>query len=333
MEPLFSISIINDINAQKEYERHSENKLIIVFVIILVLNALATFQSGRTFSALTVAYWAAFASAMILMTKFNLRREYNSNKLMRNARFQLDFYQDYLTRVNENTSYTVRYNQLYGIIETQTYFIILQSKGSSLARIPKAACSPELQDFLKRLKKSLSNNNKPDRRKAALIIALIVLFYILASIGPAIVTGRVILKTDDLLSEGMDQIRRKQETTTVAGIPNEYGIEGLTEIRFEYESETSKLVVYKDASGYTRIAGFANGDTGLENAIYDDDILYASYEDELITIDENLKFLCPASPLGFEKIDSEGYNVEHEYITFKVGADNVSNTHFYVLYK
>lgn len=331
MEPLFSINLINDDREIKSLISYSMKKLFWFYIIFDCSVLLFQLIFWRTYAFVILMLFVELL--ICIFQKANLKKEYASNKLFSNAEFTIDFYDNYLVKRNENYNVSIPYDKLYDIVETKTHFYFKQSKSKIIINIPLADCSPELYNYIRYSIKAKYFAGVKNRTLIKSILLFVALFAVCVATWAAPLL--FIKSADNLLEEGMEQIRGKSETTTVAGVSNEYGFDDLAEIEYEYKSETSTLVIYKDTKGYTRIAVFANEDIGKGSgyAIYNDDILQPSFTREMIYIDDNLKFICPDSPVDFDKTDTEGWIVEHEYITFKVGADNVRNTHFYVMYK
>jgi hypothetical protein len=92
-----------------------------------------------------------FPILYVILRRMNIKRYYNSNKILKDITEEYEFYEDYLVAKNTNSEAKLEYNKLHKIIETKTNFYIMVAQNQGYI-ISKGVCSNELIEFLKRLR-------------------------------------------------------------------------------------------------------------------------------------------------------------------------------------
>ena len=117
--------------------------------VLLALFVIVTGIIGKVWYAVILAALAPFIS--IFSVYFNAKKNYNSNKALKDAEITIEFYKDHLIQKTEVGSYKLEYDKIAKIIETKTHFYIMISRIQGVL-IPKKDISKELEDHIKSIK-------------------------------------------------------------------------------------------------------------------------------------------------------------------------------------
>lgn len=145
-----------DLYKKYNFEVMKKSKLVVALIIYeVVIVALAA-------AAVMLKKYAILIEAIILFIIVPLltylirvraiKRLYNSNKMTFNQEYVIRFYPDCLIKTSENSSTNIKYNQIYKVIESKENFYIMISTNQGMPII-KSNCSPELIEFIRKLKK------------------------------------------------------------------------------------------------------------------------------------------------------------------------------------
>ena len=98
-----------------------------------------------------VAIAALLPIVSFLSVYLNARKNYNSNKALKDAEIVVEFYDDHLIQKLEVGSYKVEHDKISKIIETKTHFYIMISRNQGVI-IPKKEISKALEKHIKSIK-------------------------------------------------------------------------------------------------------------------------------------------------------------------------------------
>ena len=87
----------------------------------------------------------------IIFKKRNIKKYYESNKILKDVIQEYEFYDKYLIAKNINSEAKIEYDKIFKIIETKNHFYIMVDQNQGYI-ISKEICSDELIAFLKGLK-------------------------------------------------------------------------------------------------------------------------------------------------------------------------------------
>lgn len=90
----------------------------------------------------------AYVVALLAITELQIRKGFNTNKIMQNAKVHFVFYEDRFEVLSASGNNHIEYKQLYKMIETkENFYPMIASNNMFIVR--KADCSEELIDFLR----------------------------------------------------------------------------------------------------------------------------------------------------------------------------------------
>ena len=95
-----------------------------------------------------VVFWCAYISFLFYRRSRNIQKQWNTDKLIKDADVTYRFDDDGFEMTTENSSAKVTYSQIHILIETQTHFYIMTSLHSGCS-IGKADCTHEQCLFIK----------------------------------------------------------------------------------------------------------------------------------------------------------------------------------------
>lgn len=105
----------------------------------------------------------SFPLLLELRLKHQAKEVFEKNKETQNLVMELDFYQDHYEQTSQLGNTSVRYSQLYKILENKTnYYLMISPYLGSI--VLKDNCSPDLIEFLNAQKGRLEGNKKHRRR-------------------------------------------------------------------------------------------------------------------------------------------------------------------------
>lgn len=153
--PLYETSSVIDWEEYGRYSRHLFYRnpgYIAWMLIVLALMAFClVFKMARWQTVAVLAVF--FAAAAVLMPVFSARAYYNSGKAVQNLRQTVRFYSDRLECRGQNGVRVCRYDNICRIYETGTNFYIMIGAREGVILV-KANCTPELTEFVRKLKET-----------------------------------------------------------------------------------------------------------------------------------------------------------------------------------
>ncbi len=152
MEPLFKVSQEYTFAEYKKFTNAvlKWNRIIlsIFFWFAFLSGVLLIWVNGSS----TLAWFLVLFPIIYVINKnMNIKKYYNSNKILQDVTQDYEFYDEYFVTKNINSEAKIEYNKIYKLIETKTNFYIMIAKNQGYI-ISKTVCSEELIDFLKKLK-------------------------------------------------------------------------------------------------------------------------------------------------------------------------------------
>lgn len=132
-------------------------RIIYAIVAIEAIILLISFLFIRDIYLLLVAMFTAVIAILAfgrykLPSERFMKKVYYSDKGRVDLISEIRFYEDHLEDESEIGIIKLKYDDIYGIVETKTNFYIKQSSVLGIL-IDKSACSPELIEFITSLKK------------------------------------------------------------------------------------------------------------------------------------------------------------------------------------
>lgn len=159
MEPLFSVDCIYTFEAYKKFNRTIYTKIakypIKFCIYIALLLALALFSMFVLRNGMPIAIGIFVGTAVILvmipmLRKRSIKKAWDSNKLIRNAEYTINFYDTWFEQISENGTSKVEYSKLYTVIGDDSAFYLMISKNQGIM-VSRQNCSEELAAFIESL--------------------------------------------------------------------------------------------------------------------------------------------------------------------------------------
>ena len=145
-----------DLYKKYNFEVMKKSKLVVILIIyevVMVALAIAAVVLKKySFLIEAIILFIIVPLLTYLVRVRAIKRLYNSCKTTINQEYVIRFYPDCLIKTSENSSATIKYNQIYKIIETKENFYIMISTNQGMP-VVKNNCSPELIEFIRKLKK------------------------------------------------------------------------------------------------------------------------------------------------------------------------------------
>lgn len=127
--------------------------VLIVYEVIVLLLAIASIIMKRyTIFIESVILLIIFPLLTYLIRIRAINKIYYSNKVALNQEYIIRFYPDCIVRITDNSTANFKYDQLYKVIESKENFYIMISANQGIPII-KSNCSPELIEFIRKLKR------------------------------------------------------------------------------------------------------------------------------------------------------------------------------------
>lgn len=148
MEILYSTSTKNTYEEFKrfswEYVKRSKKFIALFIFFELMMAFLAVLCKDAIFAIGAIIY----PFAIVFAQNRQIKKVFNSNKLLQNVETRYDFYADFFTAQQPNGNSKVEYNQLYKIMETKSnfYLMIAQNQGYI---VKKQGGEDDLAEFLR----------------------------------------------------------------------------------------------------------------------------------------------------------------------------------------
>jgi len=134
MDALFKSSMKYTYEEYKKFTNAVIMSKTIIAVLLLELILLATAYVSQNYYVLIVV--AIFPIIFAIMQNINIKRIYNSNKIMQNIDVEYEFYEDYFHVKQPIGEAKIEYKKLSKIIETKTnfYLMIANNQGYMLLK-------------------------------------------------------------------------------------------------------------------------------------------------------------------------------------------------------
>lgn len=159
MEPIFTTKTAYTLEEYKKFNYALFSKqlklpLLFGFAFLIWLSILIYCIAAKEYYSLVTAFVIVILIIVIIPVSLNksIKKTYYSNKMISKTVCEFEFYDKELVEKTPDGSMKVQYENLYKIIETKTnlYLMIAQNQGFIIV---KENCTPELIEFIKRLKK------------------------------------------------------------------------------------------------------------------------------------------------------------------------------------
>ena len=121
--------------------------IIIIIAALAALAVLAFFLGDYSFSAAAVIAAVAFPILFRFFLKRQIKKTYDSNKLMQDGRAHYSFFEDCYNVSAAYGASKISYSDLYAVYETDTDLYLMHGADSGNI-IPKRDCSEDLIKFL-----------------------------------------------------------------------------------------------------------------------------------------------------------------------------------------
>ncbi len=162
MDILYSVTTEQTFEEYKKYNDFLQKKtrklglyraiLVIAYVLLSIFMLYLEMHTFLIFFISCFVVYIAYLFYYKWARERNIKRSYESNKLGKDSKTVIDFYQDHFAVKDDYTQGTIPYDKIYKIYESDTNFYIMGSKISGIG-IVKANCSEELCEFIRKIKK------------------------------------------------------------------------------------------------------------------------------------------------------------------------------------
>lgn len=151
MELLYTMKTKYTYDEFKKYTRAilPTKRFIAVFAAMLVLLGLASYITGSLFY---VIFALIYPFVMFFLQSRQIKRTYNSNKIIQDLEVSFDFYDTYFIEKTEHGETKVEYEMLHKTVETKTNFYLMTAKNQGYI-MPKSQMPEGLAEFLGKLKR------------------------------------------------------------------------------------------------------------------------------------------------------------------------------------
>lgn len=126
--------------------------LIIYEVLVLILAIASVIMKRYIIFIDAVVLFIIVPLCTYLIRIRAIKKIYYSNKVALNQEYIIRFYPDCIVRTTDNSTANFKYDQIYKVIESKENFYIMISANQGMPII-KSNCSPELIEFIRKLKK------------------------------------------------------------------------------------------------------------------------------------------------------------------------------------
>ena len=158
MEPLYTMEFTYTLDILMRWNKaflfRNKKRVALVFLLLALMVALGIFFlfRGRIFMGIVYFAWAAlWPVVQWFRIRRAVRRSYETNKLTKDARIAVRFFDDRFEADSASSHTVCHYADLYDIAETKTDFCLMLGERSCQI-VPKASCTAELIGFLRDLK-------------------------------------------------------------------------------------------------------------------------------------------------------------------------------------
>lgn len=153
----WGLNEIKDFNWLLIKNEHKSLIYILVLVEVMFFAAFAMSFPAHSMRLAVESILLVIAVPLLLYILFNFRcrKNYESNKMLRNFAAIITFDNDKLEQISNVGSLKANYDEIYRIFETDNNFYILVSDNQAI-NVRKANCSNEMVAFLKELKSKVA---------------------------------------------------------------------------------------------------------------------------------------------------------------------------------
>lgn len=158
MEPKYKVKCIYDFEKYKTFSKTVANKYrklkqyTIVLELLMVLLVVLNFK--RDFNLASVFFFAriVFPFALSFEQNKNIKKAWESGKLYDNLEYSYEFFDDHLIRSTKLSNISIRYDELYDVIETDSMMYLMIGSNQGLM-MEKSNCDEGLIQLLSKYKK------------------------------------------------------------------------------------------------------------------------------------------------------------------------------------
>lgn len=119
--------------------------ILTIFEIFVILFGILT-QDAFVF-----VFAVIYPFIVYILQEKNIKKVFNSNKMVQNVDVHYEFYEDFLVEKTENGEMKVEYSKLDEIIETKTNFYLMIAKNQG-CMISKTDMPSGLDEFIRKIK-------------------------------------------------------------------------------------------------------------------------------------------------------------------------------------
>ena len=119
--------------------------ILTIFEIFVILFGILT-QDAFVF-----VFAVIYPFIVYILQERNIKKVFNSNKMVQNVDVHYEFYEDFLVEKTENGEMKVEYSKLDEIIETKTNFYLMIAKNQG-CMISKTDMPSGLDEFIRKIK-------------------------------------------------------------------------------------------------------------------------------------------------------------------------------------
>lgn len=101
-----------------------ENQRMIALLIVCLLLCIGGIILHKIF---IIVFALLYPILKIILFNYNIKKVFESNKVVRNITTKFEFYKDYFEATNDSAKSKINYNDLNKIIETKTNFYLMTS--------------------------------------------------------------------------------------------------------------------------------------------------------------------------------------------------------------
>lgn len=163
MKALYETKTIITVEEYRKLNRALSNRRVFTLVLLLAEIAMAALlavniarHGSRSSTQTYVIMLVLIPIIAYFVPRYLERRMYGANKTVNNVVTTTKFYKNYLELHNQHGDSTLKYADLYRIIETGTNFYLMASK-EKVVIIVKQNCHPKLIAFIQELRQKLAD--------------------------------------------------------------------------------------------------------------------------------------------------------------------------------
>lgn len=150
MDCLYKTTTTNTFDEYKKFNKAIMRRKSAIVAIIISEICLIVSGIGLK-NIFLIVFGILWPLVTFFLQKIQIKRVFESNKVLQNAVAQFEFYDTYFTETNEYDNTKLEYTKLYKIIETKTNFYLMISKNQGFI-LCKANFPEGLDEFLRNIK-------------------------------------------------------------------------------------------------------------------------------------------------------------------------------------